>query len=101
MTLNFSAGELGRIPRACSAIRIGPCTPPYLQLFLELRLWPSDPILAARVAALRPGEMDELRRKLRAIQRGGLPASRVDAQGHPMTPLRDAVPAQAVRTSSG
>ena len=86
MTLNFSVGELGRIARTCSAIRIGLGTPPYLQRFLELRLWPSDPALAGRVAALRSGDMDELRRNLRAIQRAGLPVSRVDTQGHPMTP---------------
>jgi hypothetical protein len=69
MPLDFSDDELGQVARACSAIRIGYYTPPYLQRFLEARLRITDPGLAERVGVLDRGQMAELFRKVRALQR--------------------------------
>jgi hypothetical protein len=71
MPLDFSAEEVRRVARASSAIRIGRCAPPYLQRFFAARLVRFDPALAQRVQALDAGQMDELCRRVRALQRGG------------------------------
>ena len=83
MSLDFSTSELCRVARACSAIRIGACTPPYLQRFLEARLRPNEPALARRVAALDPGQVDELCRKLRALQPSREPGRAAGRPGRP------------------
>jgi hypothetical protein len=69
MSLDFSDYELCHVARACSAIRIGYCTPPCLQRFLEVRLTTIAPDLVERVAALDPCQMHELCRALQAMQR--------------------------------
>jgi hypothetical protein len=69
MPLDFTFDEVRRVMRVCSAIRIGRSSRPYLQRFLEIRLRPRDPALAARVRALDPSQMDELCRKVRSLQR--------------------------------
>jgi hypothetical protein len=68
MPLDFSADELRRVARACSVIRIGRGTPPYLQRFLEVQLETNNPALAGRIAALDHCQMAELCRKVRALQ---------------------------------
>jgi hypothetical protein len=68
MPLDLSAADVCRVARACSAIRIGRSIPTYLKRFLAIRLRPVDPALSRRVGALDPGEMDELCRKVRALQ---------------------------------
>ena len=55
--------------QVCSALRIDYCTQPYLQRYLKARLRPTDPALAERVGALGCGDMDELCRRVRALQR--------------------------------
>jgi hypothetical protein len=71
MPLNFNADEVCRVASVCSAVRIGNCTPPYLQRFIESRLAAIDSALAERVGALDAGQMDELCLKVRALQRAG------------------------------
>jgi hypothetical protein len=69
MPLNFSPAEVFRVARVCAAVRIGDRIPPYLQRFFEARLGPIDPDLAERVGALDAGQMDELCRQVRVLQR--------------------------------
>jgi hypothetical protein len=58
--------DLVGIIRACDAIEIDRCTPPYLQDFLAMRL-ERRPDLSAKVRRLRSTQMDRLCECIQAV----------------------------------
>lgn len=60
--------ELVEIVRACDAIEIDQCTPPYFQDFVAMRLAQSFPELSTKVRQLDSEQMDRLCKCIKAAQ---------------------------------